>query len=71
MNSVFLTMVNHRSFGLGAKTALSIDNDFDPAEKCERPEFDCRQGIERETPIVQCRFMRQQNGGIRPDASDQ
>jgi len=30
-NSVFLTMVNSRRFGMGHRTALSMDRDFDPA----------------------------------------
>ena len=32
IKSVFLTMVNQRYFGMGTMTALSIDNDFNPAE---------------------------------------
>ena len=32
MNSAFLTMVKRRRFGMGPKTALSIERDFYPAE---------------------------------------
>ena len=32
INSVFLTTVNKRLFGMGPRTALSIDKYFDPAE---------------------------------------
>jgi len=31
MKSVPLTMVNNRLLGMGLRTALSIDRDFDPA----------------------------------------
>jgi len=33
IKSEFLTMVNKRRFGMGPRTALSMDNDVDPAEK--------------------------------------
>jgi len=32
MRSVFLNKVNKRRYGIGSRTALSIDKDFDPAE---------------------------------------
>jgi len=32
INSVFLTMLKERRFGMGPRTALSIDKDFDLAE---------------------------------------
>jgi len=32
MKSEFLTMVNNIRFGMGPRTALSIENDFHPAE---------------------------------------
>jgi len=31
LKSVFLTMVKNRSFGMGTRTALSVDRDFDPS----------------------------------------
>ena len=47
---------------MGPRTALSIDNEFDPAKDLN---------VLCLTPLVQCRIVSQQYGGVWPDASDQ
>ena len=71
MKSAFLLMVKSRRLGMGSRTALSIDRDFDPAENVLRLEFDSSQVIPREGPLAQGRTVSRQDGWVRLHASDQ
>ena len=71
MKYVLLTTLKNRLFGMGPRTALSIDRDFDQAAECECLDFDTRMFIARQTPFFQNRNVSQLYVEVRPDAPHQ
>ena len=71
MKSVFLTMVEKRTFRDVTKDGVFYRQEFRSGRECECLEFDSRQVIARKSPIAECRIVSQQYGGVRHDAPDE